>query len=167
MRFLLTGTTFDGMYIHPEIRNALAREKQRDMVAAAERNRSRALARRRDRGARPETVASTRRLIAGHEITIRPAAPADARALANLARLDYASPLAGDLLVAEVEGELWAACSLADGRTIGDPFRPAQAARSLLELRREQLAAAKRLVTLPEPRRVRWLRQLRFKSAGA
>src|SRR5580765_7930384 len=98
------------MYIHPELRDALARRTRRDMIAASERSR------RLARGARRPG------LPAGHEITIRPATPADARALTRLAILDAARPLDGDALVAEVEGALWAACSLTDGRTIGDPF---------------------------------------------
>jgi hypothetical protein len=154
------------MHIHPEIRNVLAQQKHRDMVVAAERSRSLALARRGDRDAAWHMVERMRER-AGHEITMRPAAPADTRALADLAILDDASPLAGDVLVAEVAGELWAACSLADGRTLGHPFRPTQSARALLALRREQLAAADRCATSAERRGLRWLRQLRFKSAGA
>ena len=68
-------------------------------------------------------------------VTIRRARPEDAWALTALAVLDDAPPLGGEALVAEVEGELWAARSLADGRTIGDPFRPTAEARELLELR--------------------------------
>ena len=68
-------------------------------------------------------------------ISIRPAVPADRPALERLAILDSAHLPAGDMLVAEVDGELWAARSLADGRVISDPFRPAAEARALLELR--------------------------------
>lgn len=75
-------------------------------------------------------------------VTIRRARPGDGPALARLAALDAARPLAGDLLLAEVEGEPWAALSLDDGRVVSDPFRPAAAARALLVLRADHLAAA-------------------------
>lgn len=75
-------------------------------------------------------------------VTIRRAHAADRLALARLAALDGCAPLAGDLLLAEIEGELWAALSLDDGRVVSDPFRPAAAARALLLLRADQLAAA-------------------------
>ena len=162
MRFLLTGTTVAEMHIHPEIRGAMVHQKQREIAAAAERNRMLAPARRRNRDARQKRVGSTRGFHAGREITMRPASPADARALTNLASLDQTRPLTGELLLAEVEGELWAACSVTNGRTIGDPFRPTQAARALLELRRDQIAAAKRCGDDSEPRKLRWLRQLRL-----
>jgi hypothetical protein len=68
-------------------------------------------------------------------VTIRRARPADATALLHLAALDDAEPLAGEVLVAEVDGELWAALDLASGRRISDPFRHAAEARALLELR--------------------------------
>lgn len=75
-------------------------------------------------------------------VTIRRGRPGDGPALARLAALDDAAPLAGDLLLAEVEGEPWAALSLDDGRVVSDPFRPAAAARALLVLRADHLAAA-------------------------
>jgi hypothetical protein len=75
-------------------------------------------------------------------VTIRHARPADAGVLAALAELDDAEPLAGDVLVAEVGGELWAARALDDGRVISDPFRPATEARALLELRATLIARA-------------------------
>jgi hypothetical protein len=68
-------------------------------------------------------------------VTIRHASPSDAAVLAALAELDDAEPLEGEVLVADVEGELWAARALDNGRTISDPFRPAAEARALLELR--------------------------------
>ena len=68
-------------------------------------------------------------------MTIRRATPADAMALVRLAHLDSASGLEGDVIVAEVNGELWAARSLADGRILRDPFRATGEAAALLELR--------------------------------
>ena len=76
----------------------------------------------------------------GDAVTIRRARPEDATALLQLAALDEAEPLHGDVLVAEVDGELWAALALAHARTISDPFRPAGHVRALLELRASLVA---------------------------
>ena len=57
-------------------------------------------------------------------LTIRPADLADLAGLDRLAALDSASPPTGDVLVAEVGGELWAAISVETGAVIADPFRP-------------------------------------------
>jgi hypothetical protein len=76
-------------------------------------------------------------------VTIRRARPADATALLHLAALDEAEPLGGvdaeEVLVAEVDGVLWAALDLGSGRRISDPFRPAGEARALLDLRAAML----------------------------
>jgi len=93
-------------------------------------------------------------------LTIRPAGPADAAGIAQLAALDSSAPLAGEIVVAEIGGEIWAACSLRDGRMISDPFRPAGEARALLELRAGHLRGA----TGGRARRLR-LRALRRASA--
>jgi hypothetical protein len=77
-----------------------------------------------------------------HEaVTLRYAFPDDASALARLAALDSASVPAGQLLVAEVGGELWAALSLSDGGAIADPFRRTVALVALLRERAAQLSA--------------------------
>ena len=68
-------------------------------------------------------------------MTIRRARPSDATALLHLAALDEAEPLDGEVIVAEVDGELWAAMASTAGARISDPFRPAAEARALLELR--------------------------------
>jgi hypothetical protein len=75
------------------------------------------------------------------EVLIRRAGPHDAAAVARLAALDSAAPPAGDVLVAIVGGEPWAALSLADGRAVADPFRPSAAAVELLRVRAAHLAA--------------------------
>ncbi|MBX5440841.1 MAG: hypothetical protein IRZ32_04855 [Solirubrobacteraceae bacterium] len=80
--------------------------------------------------------------LATPDLTIRYAVPADADAVAALAALDSQPVPAGALLVAEVEGELWAAVSLQTGRAIADPFRPSADAVALLRARARQLAAA-------------------------
>lgn len=70
--------------------------------------------------------------------TIRYAGPADAEALARLAALDEAPVPDGPMLVAEVDGALWAAVALDSKAALGDPFRPT--AELVLEL--AQRAAA-------------------------
>src|SRR5215510_14408633 len=80
-----------------------------------------------------------------HPLTIRRAAPADVTALARLAVLDSAPDLRGDVIVAEVAGEVWAARSLTDGRVLRDPFRATSEAAALLALRAAYL---RREVTL-------------------
>ena len=55
-------------------------------------------------------------------ITIRPAYPDDAAALRRLAALDSALVPRGELLVAEIDGELRVAVSLDDLSAIADPF---------------------------------------------
>ena len=74
-----------------------------------------------------------------HALTIRRATPADAPALARLAVLDSAPELRGDVIVAEVAGEVWAARSLTDGRVLRDPFRATTEAAALLALRATHL----------------------------
>jgi hypothetical protein len=68
-------------------------------------------------------------------ITIRRANPAEA-AVARLAQLDSAPAPAGELLAAEVDGELRAAVSLTDGSAIADPF---ERTVELVELLRAQV----------------------------
>lgn len=60
----------------------------------------------------------------GLPVTIRPAYPDDAVALERLADLDDARVPSGDVVVAEVAGELWAAASLDGHGAVADPFRP-------------------------------------------
>jgi hypothetical protein len=57
-------------------------------------------------------------------LTIRPADLADLAGLDRLAALDSSSAPTGDVLVAEVGGELWAAVEVETGAAIADPFRP-------------------------------------------
>jgi hypothetical protein len=75
-------------------------------------------------------------------IAIRRARDADVPLLHDLAELDSAKPLQGPVLVALVEGRIWAALGLADRRVIADPFLPTSAAVELLRLRVRQLRAA-------------------------
>jgi len=145
--------TLDGdMYVHPEISQALARERQREAIGAA-------ASRRRMR--RQEPAGPSLGDAAADEIKIRFATAADATPLRNLAALDEAPPLEGAILVAEVAGGVLAACSLSDGRAIADPFRQSEPVKRLLELRRRQLVVPDRR---GRARARRVLRQLRFGS---
>lgn len=58
------------------------------------------------------------------EVTIRMAGPADAPALHALEELDARRLAPGDVLVAEVEGEIRAALPVGGGAAVADPFRP-------------------------------------------
>jgi hypothetical protein len=73
-------------------------------------------------------------------LTIRFATPADAVALHMLAALDSALAPSGKVVVAEVDGELWAALDVESGAVIADPFRPSGELLDLLRLRVERLA---------------------------
>jgi hypothetical protein len=73
-------------------------------------------------------------------VTIRSATDADAAPLRRLALLSCDPPLDGDVLIAEVDGEPLAACSVDTGRTISNAFRHTHDLRPLLELRRKQLS---------------------------
>jgi hypothetical protein len=66
------------------------------------------------------------------EVTIRIAREADGPAVHRLAQLDSRPVPEGDVLVAEVSGELRAALPLGGGEPIGDPFRPTAALTALL-----------------------------------
>ncbi|WP_027005476.1 hypothetical protein [Conexibacter woesei] len=88
-------------------------------------------------------------------VTLRHAFPDDAQAVDRLAALDSrSSPPPAPLLLAEIDGEPWAALSLKDGTTIADPFRPTAALLDLLRRRHAQLAAAEE-TSRPRRRRLR------------
>jgi hypothetical protein len=72
-------------------------------------------------------------------MTIRYASDGDARDLTRLAALDSSKVPAGALLVAEVDGELWAAVAIGHGAAIADPFRPSGPVVELLRARARQL----------------------------
>jgi len=77
-----------------------------------------------------------------YPIAIRRAHDADGPVLHDLAEVDSAEPLAGPVLVAIVEGRIWAALALEGERVIADPFLPTAPAVELLRLRLAQLRAA-------------------------
>ena len=78
--------------------------------------------------------------VSSEPITIRAAHGGDGAAVARLAALDSAEAPGGELLLAEVGGELRAALSLHDGAVIADPFRRTAELVRLLRLRAELLA---------------------------
>ena len=87
-------------------------------------------------------------MTAADAVTLRHAGVRDRGAIARLAG---AHPPGGPFLVAEIDGELRAAVSLADGAILTDPLRPAPAALELLQARALQLEDAQR----PRRRRLR------------
>jgi hypothetical protein len=68
-------------------------------------------------------------------LTIRRATAADAFALRRLAAIDSAYPPTGDVLLAEMDNELWAAVSVDTGAAVADPFRPSGDLVELLRFR--------------------------------
>jgi hypothetical protein len=76
-------------------------------------------------------------------VTLRFAFPDDERALCTLAALDSSPRPASPVLVAEVDGRMRAALSLADGDVIADPFYPAEHLVKLLRTRARHLAGGK------------------------
>ena len=72
-------------------------------------------------------------------ITIRRASEDDGIALRRLAQLDGARLPDGQLLVAEVEGELRAALRVSDRAYVADPFFPSKELVGLLDVRAKRL----------------------------
>jgi hypothetical protein len=68
-------------------------------------------------------------------VLIRAARGSDGPSLRRLAALDSSVVPAGELLVAEANGQLVAARAMTTGATIADPFRPTSDVLALLELR--------------------------------
>jgi hypothetical protein len=77
-------------------------------------------------------------------LTIRRATAADAFALRRLAAIDSAAPPTGEVLLAEMGDELWAAVSVDTGASVADPFRPSGDLVELLRFRAERLAGGER-----------------------
>jgi hypothetical protein len=88
-----------------------------------------------------------------HDITIRDARATDATALERLAALDSARTPTGDVLVAEVSGNIVAAAS--DRGVIADPFRLTGDVVALLELRSKALRAPRSSARRPVRARLR------------
>jgi hypothetical protein len=71
-------------------------------------------------------------------ITIRSATNRDRVGIRELAELDGRPAPAGEMLLGEVGGRLWAAIGVEDGAVVADPFEPTHQVVRLLEMRREQ-----------------------------
>jgi hypothetical protein len=89
-------------------------------------------------------------MYAANSYSIRLATDADADALRRLAQLDSQPPLEGSVLVGELHGEPVAALSLADDRTIADPFRPTAHVLATMRVRAQGLRAVYRTPSLRE-----------------
>jgi hypothetical protein len=76
-------------------------------------------------------------------ITIRNATHGDGDRIRKLAELDGRPAPAGDTLLAEVGGRIWAAVGIEDGAAVADPFEPARDVEWLLQMRAEQERAAR------------------------
>lgn len=72
-------------------------------------------------------------------LVIRIADPADVPALHTLAALDSVLPFTGAALIAELDEQMVAAVSLANGREVADPFVPTSEILELLRMRAKQL----------------------------
>ena len=72
-------------------------------------------------------------------LTIRRAAAMTGPPSRALAALDSSSPPTGELLLAEMGDELWAAVELDSGAAIADPFRPSGDLVELLRFRAERM----------------------------
>jgi hypothetical protein len=102
----------------------------------------------------------------GAELVIRPAHYTDDDALARLAALDSARPLAGGhVLVAEADGRLVAAVSMHDGRAIADPFARSADAVEMLRLHASASRPARTRVRRPWMPRFATLRGLSTTAA--
>jgi hypothetical protein len=85
-------------------------------------------------------------------IAVRPAYADEADLVVDLAALDSARPLSGDVLLALVDGWPVAAGSLLDGRVVANPMVPSADAVALLRQRMESLTRPQRM---PATRRAR------------
>lgn len=86
------------------------------------------------------------------DVVIRHARADEAGALAALAQLDSSRAPRGEVLVADVKGELWAAVSLDDGHAIANPFRPSGELTFHLSERARELRGAGRRTARRRPR---------------
>lgn len=102
------------------------------------------------------------RVDAGAVIRLRLAATSDEAALQELAELSGNVKVQGRWIVAEVDGQLWAAVSLTSGQSLVDPFRPTAELSALLSLRAKQLDHDER-----EPQDSARLLRRRWRSAAA
>ena len=126
-----------------QVTGGLATEHARDLRATVPATRADGLlARLRTRVQRTRGGAGFDDPVAVYDgVTIRRSHASDRAALRRLAQLDSRRLAEGELLVAEIDGELRAALPLAGGGAIADPFRPTAPLVSLLGLRAAQIRA--------------------------
>ena len=86
--------------------------------------------------ARPPALGS------GTTITLRLSDPAEEPAIERLGELSGRPIPSGLYLVADVDGQVWAAIPLSGGEPVADPFLPALEVKELLKLRATQLHAS-------------------------
>src|SRR3954464_9620803 len=89
-------------------------------------------------------------------LRIRQAGADDATAVERLAALDSSRAPRGDVLLAEVGEELWAALSVQDGHLVADPTRHSADAALLLAQRGAQLHRQRRRRHSPRRMRLRF-----------
>jgi hypothetical protein len=77
-------------------------------------------------------------------LTIRRASGSDAVALQDLAALDSSIPPRGNVLVAEVGSQLWAAVDVESGAAVADPFRQTADLVELLRFRADAIRGERR-----------------------
>jgi hypothetical protein len=87
-------------------------------------------------------------MYAANSYVLRLANEADAPDLTRLAALDSQAPLTGSILIGELHGEPAAALSLADGRSIADPFRPTAHLVATMRVRAHGLHAVEHMPSL-------------------
>jgi len=92
------------------------------------------------RAARAATSSPSVADASGERVVLRRAQRQDANALDRLAALDGVRRPAGELMLAEVDGEILAAVPVEGGRAIADPFRPTADLVDLLRSRTRPLA---------------------------
>jgi|tagenome__1003787_1003787.scaffolds.fasta_scaffold20569277_2 hypothetical protein len=81
---------------------------------------------------------------------IRRATDDDGYALSRLAQLDGQRPLAGQILIGEIDGRAAAAISLIDSRVVADPFEATAQLSALLRMRTNAIHAYARTPSLRE-----------------
>ena len=75
------------------------------------------------------------------QITIRQATSADEFTLRRLAALDDSPALRGDVLLAEEAGEIRAALSMDNGRSVANPFAPTADLVDMLRVQQRHVEA--------------------------
>jgi len=136
--------------IHPQLSEALAKARADDLRRAG-----------LTRAPSQPSIQAARPVAADATVTLRFDSTADEKRLGRLAALDSKQPPAPPVLLAEVDGQLFAALALSDGTVVADPFYPTLDLIELLRARARQLNGDSRI-----RRSRRWrLRHLRRAAA--